>query len=480
PAIGTGQFALEVAYLIPEIRNFLTPYLPETSIRDLRGLIRHTLANSIYGIDLDKEALKIAKFSLLFALPLNQAELEEDLYYSLEKNLYWGNSLLEKTESWPCQFDIILTNPPYVPITQIPWNDRRQYEKIFRFATGRFNLFYLFLEKSESLTHDNSICGFLVPDRLFLNTQCKLLQNWLLQEKEVLTIIPFKTSIFIGAIVDSLVLFIRSRKANSNTQIQVFENTRITSLKIHQSAEAHTILLKIQRYSIALERIATIKDGLIQGKVADQLFLKQPIDECSKKLLFGRDIDRYQIHFNQNWVNYRPEEMMRLEKQRRGEGVRPGLWLRDASIFDRCKILTRQTADEIIAAYDSEGYYYANTLHGTTITDSRYTPLYVLAVLNSSLLTWYYRMTTAEMDKAFAQVKIKVLKQIPILQIDYAEQQVIENLVTQIDEQKRAGQPIESYQEEIDRLIYQGYELTEEEILLVETMKFRKSKTVYR
>lgn len=169
--------------------------------------------------------------------------------------------------------------------------------------------------------------------------------------------------------------------------------------------------------------------------------------------------------------------MMELEVKRRGEGVRHGLWMRTPEIFERPKILTRQTADEIIASYDDQNFYYSNTLHGTAITDSDFHPFYILSLLNSKLMTWYYRNTTAEEGKVFAQIKIAVLRLLPIKTLIKPEQRPFIDLVDQIlaitkdsdylDNSAKQVQ-VKEYERQIDRMVYELYGLTEEEIKIVE------------
>ena len=132
--------------------------------------------------------------------------------------------------------------------------------------------------------------------------------------------------------------------------------------------------------------------------------------EYNVPLLFGKDINRYELNYAGNWVNYQPDEMMKIELARAGGGLR----LRVKSIFERDKILTRQTADQIIGTLDTKHFYYSNTMHGTTITDKSYDVTFILALLNSKLLNYYYKATTAETGKVFAQVKIEILRQLPI------------------------------------------------------------------
>jgi len=168
---------------------------------------------------------------------------------------------------------------------------------------------------------------------------------------------------------------------------------------------------------------------------------------------------------------------MQLEVKRRGVGVRHGLWMRTPGIFERPKILTRQTADEIIGTYDTEQYYYSNTLHGTTITSKNYDPLYVLGLLNSKLITWYYRSTTAEEGKVFAQIKIALLRFLPIKKAKQNQQKTLVALVNKILATTKSNDYLENpakqaqvkeYEKQIDHLVYKLYNLTPEEIKIVE------------
>jgi hypothetical protein len=212
--------------------------------------------------------------------------------------------------------------------------------------------------------------------------------------------------------------------------------------------------------------ISDTKDGIIQSKIGDLLFLTQKSNIECRKLIVGENINRYSISYAGRWVNYQPQEMMKIEKERNGDGLR----LRERYIFERPKILTRQTADRIIAAYDNENFYYANTLHGTAITSRAYHPHYVLGVLNSRITTWYYRSNTDEEGKVFAQIKIALLRKLPIPVANKDQQRSIIKLVDQILAAKAENPKADTsaLEREIDQLVYALYELTPDEIVIVE------------
>jgi hypothetical protein len=254
--------------------------------------------------------------------------------------------------------------------------------------------------------------------------------------------------------------------------VSYFELSPSSQFDLNYSSAKLELYRKIKANSVELVSISETKDGIIQGKVEDRLFLPEKQDMASKRLLFGGDVERYSISFHNNWVNYKPKEMMALELKRRGDGVRPGLWMREPRIFERPKILTRQTADEIIAAYDEENFYYANTLHGTTVIDGAYHPHYLLGILNGKLTTWYYRSNTDEEGKVFAQIKIELLRKLPIPKADAFKQQPIIQCVKKILAAKRRDVRVDTanLEKEIDSLIYELYGLTEQEISIVEAL----------
>ena len=327
-------------------------------------------------------------------------------------------------------FDIVIGNPPYVQVKQIEPYFKKNYQDIYKFAIGRFNLFYFFIELSKKLTKSNAITSYIIPDRLLLNTQCVELRSWLLNKQKIVEIVSFDELVFENAVVDSIILSYKNtinsateliaknniNLKNINTKegiiipISYFKNSPNNQFDLNYSVLKSDTLKKIVKNTIKLSEISETRDGIIQSKIPDVLFLTERKNEHCEKLLFGKDILKYGLNFNNNWVNYQPEKMKKIEVERGGGGLR----LRVREIFESIKILTRQTADTIIATIDTDKYFYSNTLHGTIIKDENYDIKFVLALLNSNVLKYYYRQTTSEGGKVFAQVKIEILRQMPI------------------------------------------------------------------
>ena len=63
------------------------------------------------------------------------------------------------------QFDYIIGNPPYVPITEIRGSKKENYRDRFETAKGRFDLYLLFFERALNLLNDGGRLAFITPEK---------------------------------------------------------------------------------------------------------------------------------------------------------------------------------------------------------------------------------------------------------------------------------------------------------------------------
>lgn len=160
---------------------------------------------------------------------------------------------------------------------------------------------------------------------------------------------------------------------------------------------------------------------------------------------------------------------------------------RDENIFKKqSKFMGVITEDEIIVSIDKTKSYATDGLYLFSIIndiDERY----LIGVLNSRLFVFLYRLLSSEKGRVLAQVKPTIIGKLPIRIIDHlnkndksSHDQMI-NLVDQMLETQKllhsakTDHDCETYQKkadlidgQIDRLVYELYGLTEEEIRIVE------------
>jgi site-specific DNA-methyltransferase (adenine-specific) len=121
--------------------------------------------------------------------------------------------------------------------------------------------------------------------------------------------------------------------------------------------------------------------------------------------------------------------------------------------------------------------FYIDTVCGITLQSKVDLNLrYILGLLNSSLIEWLYKQTTVPKANSFYIYKTMFLKRIPIRMIDFKNYDDVnhyDRIISLVDQILSLKKPdpqadIGALEAEIDQLVYKLYNLTPEEIKIVE------------
>ena len=135
------------------------------------------------------------------------------------------------------------------------------------------------------------------------------------------------------------------------------------------------------------------------------------------------------------------------------------------------KLVTRQIgAPEPFFALDSKGIATLNTMYSIVIKEKNYSEKFVLGICNSLLIKYWWLSRFSDNKALFPKIKGFQLKQIPIPTATPTQQQPIISLVDSILAAKKKDPSADTSKQEaeIDRLVYKLYDLTDEEIAIVE------------
>jgi TaqI-like C-terminal specificity domain len=236
---------------------------------------------------------------------------------------------------------------------------------------------------------------------------------------------------------------------------------------------------KIRDAGINYQRVKVGMQQKGKSDLADRLLYEGESERSIDQMFWkGSDMDRYWMATATNrWcrpdISLRSNEVVRLNKR----------------VYTTVpKILMRQTADRPIATIDQAGIWFGRSIIAITSNgDAGHSLRYLAGLLNSRYMTYVYHEITSERGRVFAQVKLAKIKQLPIRTLDFSieednkchnrmvalVQQMLDlharlpNLRTEHERTALARQ-IEHTDAEIDRLVYELYGLSEEEIAIVE------------
>jgi len=408
-------------------------------------------------------------------------------------------------------FDAVIGNPPYGALLT-------QAEKGYLLShypnqTYQLDSYQLFLEQAVAhLLKSGGYYGMIIPNPWLTNLLQTSIRRLVLNATRVVDIVHFRFPVFPKVTVDTeIVVLERSDPKNWKPRVLVVESPSALSSgtagpgvvqlrhaqNMWQDGDGNVINIFLSPHDEALARkcrtqgtplsvLCTINVGIKPYQVGkgkppqtrstvDQrpYDADRRIDRTYRAYLRGSDIQRYEI------VPVEPRYM------------KYGPWLaepRPAARFDApVKLLMRQTGDSLVAAIDSQQYLCLNNMHVIVPNAAQPAPEYLLAILNSRLLNWYYHTLNPEVGEALAEVKKTNVARLPIRTPDFAtsaERSRHDRLVALVQQmldlhkelaaaktpaaQTALQRQIDATDRQIDQLVYQLYGLTDEEIHIVE------------
>ncbi|MFC1937684.1 Eco57I restriction-modification methylase domain-containing protein [Chloroflexota bacterium] len=514
PACGSGSFLIR-AY--DELLNYHA-YQRGKPVSELDQWERlPILTNNIFGVDLDMQAVDIARLNLLLRslarrqkLPYLDDNIREgnSLISGNEKELkkYFGDSWREKKPfNWEQEFedimakggfDVVIGNPPYIQVsmdTKLAPELKEYLITKFGSSMGRLNTFGFFVHRGISLLKQGGLLGFIVPNTFLTQEYYRQLRKFVLDTCQVLTIATLEEMPFEAAVVENVVVTLRKESSESVRQKNevrvmalgkdneylipqsIFNDTFNYSFVVHLSTKLRTLKEKIDAHTDKLGELLNINQAIALKYDRSSSLSKEQRDNNYKKVLDGRDILRYAIYFPGNYLLY---DVSRIHSCKRED-----------IFLAKEKLFFRRVGDGIVATLDTDQYYALNTLVVATPKVQDINLKFVLGLVNSALSNSYYRLFLKSTKKVFSEIQARQMEQLPIRRIDFdnpTEKKRHDDLVALVDrmlelnkqlapirntychERDELVKQIEQTDKEIDKLVYDLYGLAEEERKIVE------------
>ena len=171
PSCGSGAFLIEAFDQMFAEYERAQSYLTELRGPSLFDIRRAILTNNLFGMDLNTEAVEIARLSCW----IKTAEKGKQLT-ALDGNIVQGNSVVAEpspVEAWGARFpaamqaggfDVVIANPPYVRQEWIS-ADKPFLEKHYAAYDGVADLYVYFYELALKLLKPGGRLGFIVTNK---------------------------------------------------------------------------------------------------------------------------------------------------------------------------------------------------------------------------------------------------------------------------------------------------------------------------
>ncbi len=386
-------------------------------------------------------------------------------------------------------FDVVIGNPPYVRIygDQISEKLVDYLKNNYISAFKKFDLYVIFMEKGIKLLKKGGNISYIVPDKWLSQPYGEKIRDFILDNCSILSFINLTNlKVFESATVDNFI-FIFNKNQNFNNIIKLV--TVKEELNFYNAIPNNLIQSKLKKKEPFLLEISNFDNEILtkidkkSNKLCDFCYVNwgcrptpqeefvsdTKIDNRYKPLIVGSNISRFYISKNKRWVKYVKEMYNPLFKE----------------LFENKTILFKDIIGKgnITSTLNNENYYsdftVINAILWVDLLKSKPDRIkippnvkefsnikieYILALSNSKVISFYFNK---KMRNGLHTLPNGV-KNLPIPKISEKQQAPFIKIVDEIITKKKTGENTADLERQIDEMVYELYELTDEEIKIVE------------
>lgn len=493
PACGSGAFlnqALE--YLIKEHKELQEKLAIMGDITAYYEIEASILENNLYGVDINEDAVEIARLSLW----LRTAQKGRALA-NLSDKIKCANSLLDMPFE-ENSFDVVIGNPPYVRQEAIDNSIKEQYmQKFQNVATSTADLYVYFYELSIKLLKENGVLGFITPNKWMERKYGVNLRKYL-KPYTIQKLVNFgELNIFEDASTEPAIIILENKKSDNELlyvmvksvseaqsmdyqfcayskneladEIWKFTSPAVTAILV-KFKDADTTLKEYTKNGGFRGILTGLNKAFIIPKETYQQIISQDKSSAQilKKMVEGDDFGKWEINHSGRYMvatgydtdiqtNY-PAVFNYLEQfrdeliKRQDKGL--NYWnLRACDYYDKLeepKLIYYHTALNHKFYYDTEGYYISANCYFIANANK-----YLQCILNSKLFDFVKKYLFPAFGDAEKGGRVRLdankMNSLPIKVISEQEQQPFIKLVDEILESK---QKIKDYKILLDEALH--------------------------
>jgi len=492
---------------------------------------KRILLDHIFGVDIDTQAVEVTKLSLLLKVLEGEKNLvlfhNERALPDLSDNIKCGNSLIEpdfyrnqqpsmfdedtrlriNVFDWVTEFkdvfkakgfDALIGNPPYGAYANE--SEATYFREKYETPANSLDTFLLFVERSQQLLKNGGQFGMIIPSGWVSAPSAEPLRCLFLRTFRPVSFVSLPFDVF-RAYIDTVIVTAeriadQTKVLTHDVVLVVFPHRfRIASLSdFHDFTKKATYLDWLRREHIEFLVTCSTVEASIMEKIRSQIssfgkwtLVKRGIEvfspeqtprglENARPALVGT-LQRYSIDEEKlGFVAYPPD----IEASKPFE------------YFSSPRILLRQVLSRKLrlqAGVTNKAFLTSQSVQSIIANSSipGVPPLeYLLAILNSRLISWYFvNVNSVARRDDFPKIIIQQTREIPLPDPNSRFAKSCQNRVVELTcvvsdlfkrlrttrtpvENASIERQIAATDAEIDRLVYELYGLTEEEIEIVE------------
>ncbi len=374
-------------------------------------------------------------------------------------------------------FDVVIGNPPYgVKLLNL---EKDYLKSRFTQTSGEVEIYTFFIELAmNDLLKPNGLFSFITTNTIYYLEKFSKIRKGAFLSNRIISLLELEKQVFADAPDIVPAIYILQKKSKTNNVIKIYksnETKRVYDLVKFDGFNVNSIeqnkfeiksdfvfsLSTNEAKENLLRRISqlnTIKESfkVVYGiKTGDNgRFLSKEISDMEnwkKCASSAKNIKKYKIDWQGDFLNV-CDDLAGLNKIN----------------YEQPKILIQYIRKlsmpiRLVCALDSNGEYYPLNNFSFIVSENGNSLKALLGILNSRLINWYFSNSFVDYN-----IKPKYIEQIPLP--TKLNSNDLENKVSEIMMLKSKDNEIDVSDLEytVDQLVYQLYDLTEEEIKIIE------------
>jgi hypothetical protein len=451
--------------------------------------LQHLNTETIFDTDLsveEKKTIKVKTEALgkeieELSLKVKSKELEYEQIYSDAFEWRFEFPEVLDDDGKFIGFDVVIGNPPYIyrnsEIEKLKW----YFDKNYFNSSGNYDLYKFFIERTCHIAKGYGYICLITNSSFLIQSSFKKTREFILRNSSINILAPLGPNIFEEATVDTVIVILNKHVSTKNEidilinyglqQIGVLKSYKISQERFNNNSDfvfdylvdenAHKLVKRLFDEFPLIEKGFEFGVGINTGYIKSELSSAQRINSKYHPMVAGTGISRYGKIKTDGFIMY-DKEFVRSKEEL-------GRTLPDERFFINHKILVVRTRNlslkqRIIATIDTNKNYNLNRL-SNIIARKKYNLYGLLGILNSTLFNWLY--STRFLDY---EIKPIYIRNSPLAETNNKDLVLIVKNVLSIKKNNPQADT-SSLESEIDKLVYQLYGLTEEEIKIVEGMQ---------
>ena len=506
---GSGSFLIESAKILKYY--FLLYYenlkIENISIEIAKKIIGEIRKN-ICGIDLNPIACILCQLNLFLSVfdlieIIYQQEPEYQYDFFNIKNI---NALSLSNEE---KYDFVVGNPPYLFIRDISFQHRQMIENSnLETSIGQYDYYQIFIEIGLNILKNHGLLGYILPDSILALSNRKIIRKFIYEHSNIKEISVVGSQFEDPVVSNVVVILEKENDVNKRMDniIKIIEKNE----EHHSKKELNQNLIKKFDYKFLVYLNSTdvkILEHLIENfpKLGDlmndecfEIILSRGVElgkegkivycqVCQKYLPFPKKelicpdcnnfikIETLETIIHKNIPPKGEKEYQRFLYSIKRYQIneikyinisKNGINYKDKEIYkDRIVIRQLNQNKLICATYDSNSYT-SQSFYNLKIIKSDYeefTNYYLLGLINSQLLSYYYNKSFGSYKKLFPRILIEKIRNLPIKvpQTEF-EKRISFEITNLVKEILKAPDFIIDLEKQLNSLVFELYKISEE------------------